>query len=286
MKRLIAAIQKPLQGIYATGEATALTRLLVVKLLGFNDIDYFTKPAVTLTPAQQALLDEALARLMQHEPVQYVLGDTDFCGLTFKVNPSVLIPRPETAELVEWIFQDLSERDASYAPRILDMGCGSGCIAITLSHRLPAAQVKGWDISPTALLTAETNNRLNHTRVTFEKEDVLHISANSLLPHSFDLIVSNPPYITDSEKSNMEPQVTQWEPSTALYVPNDDPLLFYRAIARASLTLLPAGGSLYFEINRAYGAQVCELLSTFGFQNIHLRRDSYGNDRMIKATKP
>lgn len=259
------------------GEATALTRIIATEILGISQTAYLLKDDVTLNAEQEALLYNAIERLKKQEPIQYILGYSDFCGLRFKVTPATLIPRPETSELVEWITADTAG-----CASILDIGTGSGCIAISLASKLKGATVTAWDISSEALAIAHHNNRSNGTGVTFSRVDILNHTPQGEM---FDIIVSNPPYIKELEKAEMEPNVLDWEPHTALFVPNDDPLLFYRTIATKGLSMLAPGGWLYFEINRAHGKETTAMLRTLGYTGIELRKDIAGNDRMIKAIR-
>ena len=199
--------------------------------------------------------------------------------MDFMVRQGVLIPRPETAELVEWITLD----HAAQQVKILDLGTGSGCIAISLSKQLPLAKVEACDISPEALAVAKENNERNGATISFFAYDMLE--RTTPLPHSYNILVSNPPYIMQSEAAEMEKHVTEWEPHTALFVPDNDPLLFYRIIAGKGLTILKPGGRLYFEINRAHGKETMEMLAALGYTGIELRKDFAENDRMIRAVK-
>lgn len=277
MKAIAKQISEEISSHYSTGEVAAITRTIATELLGIPQSTVFLKDDVTLTKEQATLLDNAISRLAQHEPIQYILGYSDFCGLRFAVTPATLIPRPETSELVEWITADTTGD-----VRILDIGTGSGCIAISLASRLKGAIVTAWDISSEALAVAQRNNRNNGTGVTFSRVDILNYTPQG---EKFDIIVSNPPYIKELEKAEMEPNVLDWEPHTALFVPDNDPLLFYRTIATKGLSMLTPGGRLYFEINRAHGEETAAMLRTLGYTDIELRKDIAGNDRMIKATR-
>ncbi len=276
MKRLIKQLRDELSPLYPQGEREALIRIIATELLKIGNTAFYLKDEITLDPARQATLDNAIERLKKAEPIQYILGQTEFCDLTFNVNPSVLIPRPETSELVKWIVEENKKEQTN----ILDIGTGSGCIAISLAKMLPNAQVTAWDISPRAIETAESNNRLNGTKVTFVQQDIFTASEEA----TYDIIVSNPPYIKEVEKRNMQRNVLDWEPSIALFVPDNDPLLFYREIARKGVQLLKNGGKLYFEINREHGEETCNMLAEYGYTNIELRKDFANNDRMIRAT--
>lgn len=277
MKNILAHIRTQIGGCYTTGEVTALSRILVTELLGIKESTYFLKDPVTLDSEQEERLQAALEQLKQQCPIQHILGYEYFCGLQFKVTAATLIPRPETSELVEWIADE-----ATGSPRILDIGTGSGCIAVCLAKKIPGSKVTAWDISPEALSIAKENCNTNGTNIEFEQVDILSYQP---VQERFDIIVSNPPYIKEEEKSGMEANVLDWEPHTALFVPDNDPLLFYRAIAQKAATMLTPGGKLFFEINRAYGKETCEMLASYGYIRIELRKDFADNDRMIKAEK-
>ena len=280
MRKLTEKIGLALGNTYAKEETSAITRAVCCDMLGIATTTYYIKEEVTLTAEQERRFEEILRRLQQGEPLQYIEGKAPFCGMEFAVRPGVLIPRPETAELVDWIVQD----HASQAPRLLDMGTGSGCIAIALDKLLPLAKVEACDISTEALAIATENNGRNGTSVEFFHHDMLDLSTP--LPHSYNILVSNPPYIKQSEQTSMEQHVTEWEPHTALFVPDEDPLRFYRAIAEIGMTtaLLP-GGHIYVEINQALGAETVALFESYGYKEVTLRKDFYGNDRMVKCLK-
>lgn len=277
MKTIANKIHEGLATAYSDGEIKALTRILATELLGVSQMAFYMKDDVALTAEHETLLDDAIARLQKHEPIQYILGYSDFCGLRFKVTPATLIPRPETIELVEWIANE-----SNGTVRILDIGTGSGCIAVSLASKLSQAKVSAWDISAEALAVATENSKANSCTVTFKQVDIL---AYEPACEQFDIIVSNPPYIKDVEKEQMEANVLDWEPHTALFVPDSDPLLFYRTIAEKATKMLLPGGKLYFEINRAYGKETVEMLSALGYTDIELRKDFADNDRMIRAVK-
>ena len=277
MKRIIKRINEGLSSCYTAGEVTALTRIIATELLGIPQMTFFLKDEVNLTAEQDALLDNAIERLKKQEPIQYILGYCDFYGLRFKVTPATLIPRPETSELVEWIASEAIGKES-----ILDIGTGSGCIAVSLAHKVPQSKVTAWDISNDALAVATENSKANGCAVEFEEIDILAYKPTGEL---FDIIVSNPPYIKENEKAEMHSNVLDWEPHTALFVPDSDPLLFYRAIAEKGLVLLKPGGRLYFEINRTHGKETMEMLAALGYTDIELRKDFAENDRMIRAVK-
>ena len=277
MKRITSIIREELSQCYSTDEIAALTRIIATELLGISQMAFYLKDDIALTAGQQTLLDSAIERLKKHEPVQYILGYSDFCGLRFKVTPATLIPRPETSELVEWIASEATGNE-----KILDIGTGSGCIAVSLAHKLPQSSTEAWDISPEALVVATENSIANNCMVTFRQVDILE---HKPAEEQFDIVVSNPPYIRELEKSGMEANVLDWEPHTALFVPDSDPLLFYRTIAEKSLAMLRSGGKLYFEINREFGNETVQMLAALGYTDIELRKDFAENDRMIKATR-
>lgn len=264
-------------------EAKAIALLLMEKVCGMTTTDVLTgQDGNAPTPQEQRALNMA-AQVAQGTPVQYALGEADFCGMTFRVAPGVLIPRPETEELVEWIVKDCQLPTVS----CLDIGTGSGCIAIALAKQLKEAAVSAWDISSTALHIAQENATRNNVQVEFHQVDVLSPMALQHTPRqSYDCIVSNPPYICEEEAKEMERHVLEHEPHLALFVPNNDPLLFYRRIGELGLELLRQDGALYFEINRRFGQETAAMLEALGYHRVELRQDCFGNDRMIKAIKP
>ena len=274
--------------VYGEGEAKAMARLVFEVRFGLTLSDICIGKDTQLSADSQAELAEILRRLLCHEPVQYVLGVADFCGRQFLVTPSVLIPRPETEELCQWVTaSEMTEGDnRSESLRILDVGTGSGCIAITLAATMPAVQVTAWDISEGALQVAQENARRNNVHVSFQQVDVLNVSSSLLLsPSSYTCIVSNPPYICNRECATMEANVLEHEPHQALFVPDDNPLLFYRAIAKLGQQMLSYGGWLYFEVNPLFAAQLARLLSAMSYYDIEIKEDQFGKQRMIRARK-
>lgn len=221
---------------------------------------------------------EALSLLKQQKPIQYILGETEFFGLPFKVNNSVLIPRPETEELVAWV---LNEVDTSKNINILDIGTGSGCIAISLAKSLPNASVYALDVSEKAIAVAKQNAVLNTAEVEFIRADILSDTGD--LTQKFDVIVSNPPYVRALEKNKMQPNVLEHEPHLALFVANNNPLLFYEAISKYAKKALRANGQLFFEINEYLGVETVNVLHNHNFNNIQLKQDIFGKDRMVKG---
>ena len=279
MHPIVYEIRDALRGYYPDSEALSLAKMLLVEAFGFSTLELYGGKDKEISGNRLRDLHEMLSRLQKNEPIQYILGKETFCGLTFEVDENVLIPRPETRELVEWIVADYESVPAC---RILDVGTGSGCISISLAKFIPGASVESWDISEGALEVARRNCMLNEVEVLLRQQDVLSAQPE---PACFDVIVSNPPYITESEKADMEANVLDWEPATALFVPDTDPLLFYRKIAELGAVMLKEGGSLYFEINRAYGNETVQMLEALGYKQIELRKDDWGNDRMIKARR-
>ena len=278
MKTIAHKIHEGLVNVYSDGEIKALTRIIATELLGVSQMAFYLKDDIILTTEQEALLGNAIERLQKREPIQHILGYSDFCGLRFKVTPATLIPRPETSELVEWIASEATGNES-----ILDIGTGSGCIAVSLASKMPQSTVTAWDISNDALAVATENSKANNCNVEFKHVDILEYQPTG---EQFNIIVSNPPYIKEVEKAEMEANVLDWEPHTALFIPDNDPLLFYRAIAEKGLFMLTPGGKLYFEINRAHGKETMEMLAALGYTNIELRKDFADNDRMIRAVKP
>ena len=279
MHPIVNEIRDALRGYYPDSEALSLAKMLLVEAFGFSTLELYGGKDKEISGNRLRDLHEMLSRLQKNEPIQYILGKETFCGLTFEVDTHVLIPRPETRELVEWIVADYELLPAC---RILDVGTGSGCISISLAKFIPGASVESWDISEGALEVARRNCALNGVEVLLRQQDVLLAQPDSAC---FDVIVSNPPYITESEKADMEANVLDWEPATALFVPDANPLLFYRKIAELGTVMLKEGGSLYFEINRAYGNETVQMLEGLGYKQIQLRKDDWGNDRMIKAVR-
>lgn len=280
MRKIIAKLQGALAKTYESEELKAIIRAVCCDMLGISTSAYYMKEEIALTAEQEARFCDIVHRLQKGEPLQYIEGKAPFCGMDFSVCPGVLIPRPETAELVDWIIND----NASQAPCILDLGTGSGCIAISLSKRIPQAKVEACDISLEALTIAKENNYANKTSVEFFHHDILNLAIP--LPHTYNVMVSNPPYIKQCEAADMEQHVTEWEPHTALFVPDNDALCFYRAIAEIGQTsALISGGHIYVEINQTLGKETVELFESYGYHDVTLRKDIYGNDRMVKATK-
>lgn len=303
MQTIVPYLRKILTKVYDERETKAIIRLLLEEVADLPFARQWLNPNTEISPSCRRRLKEMAVRLATGEPVQYVLGYETFAGRKFEVNDKTLIPRPETAELTDWILQENNLKETATTPfpipsRLLDIGTGSGCIAITLAAAYPSCDTTAIDISEDAIDIARTNaEKLGVGTITFLKKDILQDVApqqqicNGNLwkeAHSpaFDLIVSNPPYITQSEAATMAHNVLDYEPHEALFVPDEDPLLFYRNIACYGHSHLLPGGRLYFEINARFGYEMIRLLEKEGYENIILRQDISGRDRMIRATRP
>ena len=276
--------------LYDAGEAQAIVRTVLDVEYGMTLTDIICGKVNELSSDEERNLEEIITRLQNGEPVQYVLGEADFAGRTFHVEPGVLIPRPETAELCQWIEEEVSSLEADERKQILDICTGSGCIAITLGLNIPNSEVTGWDISEDALRIAQGNvEMLKAGNVRIEYQDALMLpkaaEAESSLSKGWNIIVSNPPYICEKEKADMEKNVLEHEPSIALFVPDEDPLKFYRAIAEYASSALKSEGALYFEINPIYEKETREMLEELGFKDIETKEDAFGKKRMMKAKK-
>ena len=282
--------------LYDAGEAQAIVRTVLDVEYGMTLTDIICGKVNELSSDEERNLEEIIIRLQNGEPVQYVLGEADFAGRTFHVEPGVLIPRPETAELCQWIEENVSSLEADDPKQILDICTGSGCIAITLGLTIPNSEVTGWDISEDALRIAQGNmEMLKAGNVRIEYQDALMLpeaaeiseaaEPDSALAKNWDIIVSNPPYICEKEKADMEKNVLEHEPSIALFVPDEEPLKFYRAIAEYASSALKSEGALYFEINPIYEKETREMLEELGFKDIETKEDAFGKKRMMKAKK-
>lgn len=273
-----AELKRRLSPIYGNYETDAMIRLIFHALKGWDTTALAINFDSIISDNLIRHIDNILMRLEKHEPIQYILGETRFYGFDLKVTPDVLIPRPETAELVDIIVKQNSQEDL----RVLDIGTGSGVIAIALCRNLKFPQVTALDFSPKAIEVAKENAKILNTNIKFINADIFDWDA---LADSFDIIVSNPPYVTESEKTNMEENVLDYEPHSALFVPDNDPLLFYRRIADVSIDSLTPEGTLYFEINPLYAEMLKEMLLSKGYKSIELIRDSYGKLRFAIARK-
>lgn len=276
--------------LYSEREAWHIADMIFEEVTGFSRLDRITKPDYTLTTVQMQRLKEMEMQLLNNMPVQYVLGEAWFYHLKFKVNNNVLIPRPETEELVTWIIEDIkkektvSTETSSHPWRILDIGTGSGCIAIALKKNIPEIEMIAIDKSKEALQIAKKNAVLNQVDISFQEADMTDEKLVSLLP-DLDIIVSNPPYVPVGEKKDMQPQVSLYEPPQALFVPDEDPLLFYKAIFTRAAKKLVNNGKAYLEIHADYGKEIIALMNQHGFEEITLREDMAGNERMVKGMK-
>lgn len=267
-----------LSGLYPETEIQSFFNILVEFKLHLSRIELALQHNFELNDDDFLFLQNVLSELKYQIPIQYIIGETEFYGLPFKVDKNVLIPRPETEELVDWIIQNHKNQ---HNIKILDIGSGSGCIAISLAKNLPKAKVSAIDISAEALNVAKNNAALNQVNVNFINSDILTIAK---LPDVFDIIVSNPPYVRELEKDQMQQNVLANEPHIALFVKNENPLLFYDKIAELAKNHLTENGVLYFEINQYLGNETVELLKTKGFKNIEVKKDIYGVDRMVKCS--
>ena len=284
MKQIISQISSQLQTAYPEDEARSLAWWIMEELTGKSRTELqFGCKDTAFSSIMQEKSQEIISRLLHFEPIQYIFGHTLWCGLDLLVTPATLIPRPETAELVERINKPTQTLPEGKALKVLDVGTGSGCIAIALKKAHPSWSVTGIDISPEAIAIARENARRNNVEVNFQVADIFDFNEEN---PKYDVVVSNPPYICESEKTSMRPNVLNFEPSTALFVPDSDPLLFYRRIAE--LFSLPLQGKgrergLFFEINEAFGEELKQLLDSLGYTDIQIHKDIYGKDRIIEA---
>lgn len=279
LRQYINDVISQLSPVYEPGEARWLMRIILEHIKGWTQADILLNGDKEVDTNLHEIITPIIARLLTHEPIQYILGETYWHGLTLKVTPAVLIPREETSELIDIIADENKRSDL----KVLDVCTGSGCIAIALARTLPFAEVTGIDISADALEVARENAVICKTKIRFIQADALQ---QLPLPDcNFDIIVSNPPYIAHSEKGKMEPNVLDYEPYTALFVPDDDPLRFYTAISADALRLLKPTGRLYYEINPIYADSLAEKLKADGWQDVTLIRDIHGKNRFISARR-
>lgn len=262
-------------------EASKLLEILFESLLNMPRIKILTDPNLRITESELLKIHFAAKSLMEYKPVQHITGKAHFYGLELSVNKHVLIPRPETEELVEWML----EKEMQITKlNVLDIGTGSGAIALALKNERSAWNIFAIDSSKQALETAQKNAKSNGLEIRFQHDDITKPSIPVKIP-KFDLIVSNPPYVTESDKKLMQPNVLSYEPAEALYVPDDDPLLFYSAILLFAVKKLKKGGSIYFEINEKFGNEMQELLTKFNYSQVEIRKDLNGKNRMIRGIK-
>ena len=277
LKEAIEQLKSGLAGVAEPQEVQAMIRVICEDIFNYDQVDVALRQESELPDFAQERITDAIARLRRHEPLQHIVGYARFHGHKFKVTPAVLIPRPETEQLVDLIIDENPGSDL----RVLDMGTGSGCIAISLARALKFAQVDALDVSRDALDVARENAAALKVKVRFFESDMLAPQP----PARYDIIVSNPPYICWSEREAMEPNVKDYEPGQALFVPDNDPLLFYKAIAPYAAQSLERGGRLYLEINRRFGNEVKRLLEDNGLDEVRIIDDSYGNPRFVAATR-
>ncbi|OEY73203.1 peptide chain release factor N(5)-glutamine methyltransferase [Salegentibacter salarius] len=268
---------KTLENEYPPEEIFSFFFMLTEAFFKINRLNLALNPEIEIDKNQVQQLESALARLKNHEPIQHIIGETEFFGLTFKVDKNVLVPRPETEELVQWVLDDFASEKK--ALKILDIGTGSGCIAISLAKNLPKAQISAIDISEKALQIAKINAEINNAKINFILEDILKTEA---LNGDWNIIVSNPPYVRELEKKEMHRNVLDYDPPGALYVKDNNPLLFYDKITKLAKTALNPGGKLYFEINQYLAEETEKMMQKYGFST-ELRKDLFGNFRMLRG---
>lgn len=271
--------EENLKSLYAPEELKSLFFYALEELCGMRKTDYILRQETKLSVLELRHFNELITRLEKEEPIQYIFGTTNFYGREFEVNPNVLIPRPETEELVDWIIKDHKKNTSV---RFMDIGTGSACIPISISCELDHSTAYALDVSKEALSIAEKNATTMQCQINFILADILELGSNDL-PDKLDFIVSNPPYVLYKEKALMKKNVLDYEPHLALFVADNDPLIFYKRIAHLATNLLKSNGSLYFEINEQYGEATKEMLSSIGYRSIVLRKDLNGKVRMLKA---
>ncbi len=280
--QIISDIRSRLIDYYPITETDAFVRILFRDYFDMSPADIRLHPDKELSSSDETRLYAAVDELRKYRPIQYIMGKTEFYGRTFKLTSDVLIPRPETEELTDMIVKEYT----SASPKILDIGTGSGCIAVSLAVNLPDAEVWATDISESALAVANENAKINGATIRFTAGDILSNDTDNLFSEKyFDVIVSNPPYVALSEKRLMQPNVTEYEPHSALFPPGDDPLIFYKRIAAFGLKRLTDGGKLFFEINEAYPEETAAVLKSFGYSDIAIQKDINDKWRMIRAQK-
>lgn len=288
LKNYKTTFLQELSSLYEEQEIESFFYIILEKLHGLKRIDLALNPQTVMDGAHLKQWKNIVSELKKQRPIQYILGETTFYGLSFLVNENTLIPRPETEELVELIIESTNYELRNTKLKVLDIGAGSGCIAISLAKHLPTSEVFAIDVSEEALATAKKNAELNKVAIDFISTNILDIvtlSAVAGLDKQFDIIVSNPPYVRNLEKDEIKPNVLEYEPHLALFVDDIDPLLFYRKIAELAIKNLNPNGKLYFEINQYLGKETIKLLEDFGFRNVELKKDIYGNDRIISCEK-
>ena len=283
LKDILNIYHKELDDLFEKEEVDSFFNLLIAHYLDLKRIHLVLEPEYAITKVEEQPLFEALAHLKLQTPIQYIIGETEFYGLPFKVNEHTLIPRPETEELVALIIEDSNENNS----QILDIGTGTGCIAISLAKHLSEAKILAVDISEGALKIAKQNAILNEVNVEFVLDDILNYRHTELVSvsHYYDVIVSNPPYVRNLEKAEIQPNVLDNEPHLALFVDDENPLQFYKAICEFAQINLKDNGTLYFEINEYLGEEMIKLMKEFNFKDVELKKDMFGKDRMIFGRK-
>ena len=272
-----------LEKIYGSEEANAMIMILLEHYFGIDRVKIAMNPELRLSESELLTLHFAVKELLKNKPVQYILGETEFCGMRFFVDENVLIPRPETEELVNQLVSCSVNHHPSF--RIIDIGTGSGCIAISLAKLLKNSVVTAVDVSEKALKVAKKNAETNGVNVNFIKDDILNPQNPELIDNQFDIIVSNPPYVCESEKNEMRANVLDYEPSSALFVSDNDPLIFYRKILEFAQKTLKPDGDIWFEINEKFGKEMKDLCFEMGFKNIEILKDFRERDRILRATR-
>lgn len=285
MRTFYNKLNHSLSDLYPKSEIRIFGNLILKKITDLSLARILADKDMVLSPEQSEEADQIIERLTNYEPIQYVLGETEFFNLKFKVNPDVLIPRPETEELVEWVSDDLkfvesSSDSAEQNVKILDIGTGCGCIPVALKKHHPKAQISAMDVSAEALVVAKENGALNQTDVGFFQDDILNPKADE---RKWNIIVSNPPYIPLDEKVDIDKQVKSYEPHVALFSPTEEPLLFYHSIAKYALQHLEPDGKIYLETHKNLSRDVAMLLGEYGFKDVIIRTDMSGNERMVRA---
>ncbi len=280
LKDKISDIRSTLSSCIGEREAYWISRDIFEDVMRYSEVDILLKGDEVLSDFVESKIDGIVARLLNGEPLQYVLGWARFAGNRFEVTRDTLIPRPETQELVDLI---ISQYSSSKDLKVIDIGTGSGCIAISLARGLKFSQVEALDISQGALEVAQRNSSRLKTKVKLTQGDALNMNVTQ--PNYYDIIVSNPPYIADKERDEMEPTVLDYEPSTALFVPDDNPLKFYTAIAKWGIGALKNKGKIYFEINPIYATEMIEMMRELNYEEVLVTKDMYGRDRFLSATK-
>ena len=281
VRQIIEVIRRQLTGLYPETEIESFVRILFRHYLGLTPVQVHLSHDHKLPDAIEEQIRKAVDDLIKYRPIQYILGETEFYGLNFELTSDVLIPRPETEELVDWIVHE-NHRDATLS--IVDIGTGSGCIAVALAAHFPNANVLAVDISEAALAVAQRNAKKNNVLVNFLLKNILN-DVTEFEPGFFDVVVSNPPYVTPSEQQYLQPNVLEYEPRCALFTPDNDPLIFYKRISEFGLKYLKDSGKIFFEINEAFFSKTVDILKQYGYTNIVLRKDINGKWRMVSAKR-